>query len=251
MSNPGELRHILTVEHVGVLLTQAGVPRSRRQIIRYCQTGLLDAVKIPGPTGDQWYVAPASLPKAIGDLKQWEAQREGQGMTQLDMSNSVHPMSDHVHPEISRNSNSDTARPSAPKLATSDLENGSAATETKPDMARRGAPEPDMSNSDGGPNSEKTELVVPGHSETQPATASYVAQLEKRIEEKDDFIGLLKGQLTAKDEQISELSTRYRETHTLLGAMQRMFAPLLGQADPYQPADHRDARVDNSPPAGN
>src|SRR5690606_37293848 len=78
MSNPGELRHTLTVEDVGLLLSQAGVPRSRRQIIRYCQTGLLEAVKVPGPTGDQWYVAPASLPKAIGDLKQWEAQRERQ-----------------------------------------------------------------------------------------------------------------------------------------------------------------------------
>lgn len=79
----------------------------------------------------------------------------------------------------------------------------------------------------------------------QEATAEgesrYVAQLEKRIEEKDDVIVLLKGQLTAKDEQISELSTRYRETHTLLGAMQRMIAPLLGQADPYTAPEAREA----------
>ena len=71
----------------------------------------------------------------------------------------------------------------------------------------------------------------------------YVGQLEKRIEEKDDVIGLLKGQLVAKDEQIGELSTRYRETHSLLGAMQRMFAPLLGQADPYKiPPENRDGQ---------
>lgn len=77
----------------------------------------------------------------------------------------------------------------------------------------------------------------------------YVQQLEKRIEEKDDVIGLLKGQLVAKDEQIGELSTRYRETHSLLGAMQRMFAPLLGQADPYNAPDSREVRpVDNSAP---
>ena len=60
------------------------------------------------------------------------------------------------------------------------------------------------------------------------------SQLEKRIEEKDDVISLLKGQLVSKDEQIKEMSTRYRETHTLLGAMQRMLAPLLGQSDPYK-----------------
>ena len=81
---------------------------------------------------------------------------------------------------------------------------------------------------------------------TEEGESRYLAQLEKRIEEKDDVIGLLKGQLVAKDEQISELSTRYRETHTLLGAMQRMLAPLLGQADPYtapkeppQPTPHQ------------
>lgn len=245
MSDPGELRHTLTVEHVGALLTQAGVPRSRRQIIRYCQTGLLDAVKIPGPTGDQWYVAPVSLPKAIGDLKQWDAQREVRRVTQRDVSNSVSLLSDHVQRELPSNSNSDAARSGAPKPATSDPENGAVETELEVVTVRHGAPNQDVSKSEIGPNAEETELALPGQGETQPAAAGYVAQLEKRIEEKDDFIGLLKGQLVAKDDQISELSTRYRETHTLLGAMQRMIAPLLGQADPYQSADKDDStRVD-------
>ena len=66
----GELRHTLSVHDVGAALVAAGVPRSHRQIIRYCETAMLDAVKVPGPTGAQWFVSPASLPKAIGDLKQ-------------------------------------------------------------------------------------------------------------------------------------------------------------------------------------
>lgn len=252
MSNPGELRHTLTVEDVGLLLSQAGVPRSRRQIIRYCQTGLLEAVKVPGPTGDQWYVAPVSLPKAIGDLKQWEAQRERQSATQLDMSSFDHPASSFVVPEKPLNTNSDTASHGEPKHAVSNSENGSTPTETEVDTARHGVPKRDMSGLENGETAGKTKLAIPGQSATEPVTASYVAQLEKRIDEKDDFIGLLKGQLAAKDEQISELSTRYRETHSLLGAMQRMIAPLLGQADPYQPADRQQGgRVDNSPPAGN
>ena len=44
----------------------------------------------------------------------------------------------------------------------------------------------------------------------------------------------------AKDQQITDLSTRFgnlsdrfADTQKLLGAMQRMFAPLLGQGDPY------------------
>jgi hypothetical protein len=37
---------------------------------------MLDAVKVPGgPSGEEWYVAPVSVPKAIGDLKQIDAQR--------------------------------------------------------------------------------------------------------------------------------------------------------------------------------
>jgi len=71
------LRHTLSVHDVGRQLTDAGVPRSERQIKRYCETGFLQAVKVPGPTGDQWYVAPVSVPKLIGDLKQWAAQRAG------------------------------------------------------------------------------------------------------------------------------------------------------------------------------
>src|SRR5438477_1912925 len=81
----GELRHTLSIHDVEAQLIAAGVQRSHRQVIRYCQTGLLDAVRIPGPTGVQWYVSPASVPKAIGDLKQWDAQRRT--ATQSDMSN--------------------------------------------------------------------------------------------------------------------------------------------------------------------
>ena len=81
----------------------------------------------------------------------------------------------------------------------------------------------------------------------QPAASAYVSQLETRISEKDDVIGLLKGQLVAKDQQITDLSTRFGNlsdrfayTQKLLGAMQRMFAPLLGQRDPYAPTDAHD-----------
>ena len=200
----GELRHTLSVHDVGAALVAAGVPRSHRQSIRYCETAMLDAVKVPGPTGAQWFVSPASLPKAIGDLKQWQAQRERQSSPQPDTSN-------NVTVETPSNINSDTASHSAQEPAMSD--NG-------------------------------TSRSV---SETEPAMARYVGQLEKRIEEKDDVIGLLKGQLVAKDEQIGELSTRYRETHSLLGAMQRMFAPLLGQADPYKAQPEHRVEEGNEP----
>lgn len=194
-----ELRHTLSVHDVEAALVAAGVPRSHRQVVRYAETAMLDAVKVPGPTGAQWYISPASLPKVIGDLKQWEAQRARQSAPQQDTS-------DFVRVEKTLSSNSDMASHGEPKPAVSEKE-----------KSQKG-------------------------SETEPAMTRYVEQLEKRIEEKDDVIGLLKGQLIAKDDQIGELSTRYRETHSLLGAMQRMLAPLLGQSDPYTAPDKREVR---------
>ena len=198
----GEVRHTLSIHDVEAALVAAGVPRSHRQVLRYAETGMLDAVKVPGPTGAQWYVAPACLPQVIGDLKQWQAQRARHGPPQP-------AMTDPGELTIPLNINSDTPSHGAPHPAVSEPERGEKSGES---------------------------------GETQPAMARYVEQLEKRIDEKDDVIVLLKGQLTAKDQQIGELSTRYRETHTLLGAMQRMLAPLLGQPDPYKaPPETREA----------
>lgn len=186
-----EVRHTLAIDEVERALVAAGVPRSRRQVVRYCETGMLDAVKVPGPSGPQWFVAPASLPKAIGDLRQWQAQRASRGAPQPALTRSETPGNPSIEAD---------------------------------DAARHGLPLPAVSEA----RTMKETL------ETRSDTAGFVSQLEKRIEEKDDVIVLLKGQLAAKDEQIKELSTRYRETHTLLGAMQRMLAPLLGQSDPFK-----------------
>ena len=204
-------RHTLTVHQVSERLAAADVPRSERQIKRYCETGFLDAKKIPGPTGEQWFVAPAALPKLIGDLQQWQMQRAGRSETRPAMTGSV----------IEEKSNDGNA-----------------------DMPGSGRPQQAMAD-----NGEASELV----------TSSHVTQLEKRIDEKDEVIGLLKGQLVAKDQQITDLSTRFgnlsdrfADTQKLLGAMQRMFAPLLGQGDPYStndkpgaPAGQNIHRVDN------
>src|SRR2546429_46988 len=87
---------------------------------------------------------------------------------------------------------------------------------TRPVMSRHGATRPDVSEKGIGDR----------EAETEPDTSRYVALLERDNE-------FLRDQVKKKDEQIGELSTRFSETQTLLGAMQRMFAPLLGQADPF------------------
>jgi hypothetical protein len=130
-----ELRHTLSIHDVEARLIAAGVERSHRQVIRYCESGLLDAVKIPGPTGEQWYITPASVPKAIGDLKQWDAQRRGTPQ---------HDMSSHVAVEKEHNNNSDTASHGTPEHAMSVEGTKEKESETQSDTARRGALELDI-----------------------------------------------------------------------------------------------------------
>lgn len=59
-----------------------------------------------------------------------------------------------------------------------------------------------------------------------PEDSRYVSLLERE----NDF---LRGQITVKDTQISELTERSRETNVLIGGLQRLLAPLLGSPDPH------------------
>ena len=78
-----------------------------------------------------------------------------------------------------------------------------------------------------------------GNREVREGDARYIAMLERDNE-------FLREQVGKKDEQISDLSKRFGETQTLLGAMQRMLAPLLGQADPFKT---REAQQGSEEPA--
>ena len=57
-------------------------------------------------------------------------------------------------------------------------------------------------------------------------SSRYVARLEGEVE-------FLRGQISTKDLQISELTERSRETNVLIGGLQRLLAPLLGSPDPH------------------
>jgi hypothetical protein len=135
---PDSARHTLTVREVEALLAQAGVQRSHRHVLRLCQSGMLDAVKVPGgPSGDEWYVTPASVPKAIGDLKQIDMQRARRGTPQPAVA----------QPDAAKqspNTDADTARHGAPEPATSAAKHQDQPTETQPAAARHGASDHDI-----------------------------------------------------------------------------------------------------------
>ena len=221
--DPVAARHTLTVRQVEALFVQEGVQRSHRHVLRLCQNGMLDAVKVPGgPSGDEWYVAPESVPKAIGDLKQIDTQRAARH------SRAQRALSGHGATGMTGEIERDADRHSAPRQATSENEN----------MSEKG----------------ETSLDMPGHDHASAAMSGHVTQLTKRLEDKDEMIGMLKGQLISKDQQITDLSKsnanlseRFADTQKLLGAMQRMFAPLLGQGDPYSTMENREAEEIKKP----
>jgi hypothetical protein len=64
-------------------------------------------------------------------------------------------------------------------------------------------------------------LVATGH----------VAQLEKRLSEKDGEIIFLRGEVAVKNDQIKDLTERARETNHLIAGLQKMLTPLLGRSE--------------------
>jgi hypothetical protein len=98
------------------------------------------------------------------------------------------------------------------------------------DTARHSAPQRDTSQSD---SSQETGA-------TQSDTSRYVGLLERENE-------FLRDQVQKKDVQIADLSKRFGETQALLGATQRMLAPLLGQSDPFNVPEKREVEDRGSP----
>jgi len=139
---PDQDRHTLTVREVELLFAQAGVHRSHRHVIRLCKSGLLDAKPIPGPFGDQWYVTAESVPKAIGDLKQIDAQRARRALTQQATSG-------HVMPSAPGISESDTASHSTPQPDMSASETLAEREVTHPDKVGHSATDTDAQRGSG------------------------------------------------------------------------------------------------------
>lgn len=206
-------RHTLSISDVETALAAAGVPRSRRQVIRYAETGMLDGVKVPGPSGEQWYIAPASVPKVIGDLKQWEAQREHGTLRQTPSDPDTPSQPLNTAPDMTGH---DTPRPTA-----SDHDAHEVAPHSDPDTAGHGTPRHAMSD----------EKISPRTSETHPDTARlslteldifehpYVRKLEAQVEK-------LEGKLDAQVRRTEEIQTNNQKA---LIELQRMIA--VGQSE--------------------
>lgn len=59
----------LTLDQVEQIFVSEGLVRTRTLLARYCRQRRLIGVKDAGPNGDEWYVDPVSVPRAIAELK--------------------------------------------------------------------------------------------------------------------------------------------------------------------------------------
>ena len=186
-------RHTLTIAEVEAQLLAAGVPRTRRHVQRLCLNGSFDAARL-GPNSD-WFIAPNSVEKVIGDLRALDQQRERRIATQRDTTQ-------HVASEIT--------------------------TKSGPDTTRQDATQRDMSRHENREEQPATPSDTSRHVATEVAATSYVAQLEKRLEEKDDTIKFLQEELVDRRTQISGMKAIIDGQRQLLETINQNVAPVFG-----------------------
>jgi len=81
MSRPVETqrdmsRYSLSAEVASLRFSSAGVPRSPRTVMRYCQTGHLDCIKIDTDKNERYLITPDSVEKRIEELLSVDLSRQ-------------------------------------------------------------------------------------------------------------------------------------------------------------------------------
>jgi hypothetical protein len=195
-----DTEYSLSIENVAARYDEAGLPRDRRTIQRYCAKGNLDCHRVEIPFGEKYFVTPASVSRHIAYIKEVRQAVAGrdeprQVAQEIEPSNSGDGAApNHGEPRP-------VATPKDQKSAEHDERQGATST----DQPRQTATADEM-------------------------VSRYVARLEGENE-------FLRGQVTVKDKQIGELTERARETNFLIGGLQKMLSPLLG--GPAAPSEDR------------
>ena len=186
----------LTIEETADRYARAGHPRTTRTLQRYCLSGHLDCQKVATAVGDKYYVAPYSVARHLAQVSEQTAFIQRTTGRDATGQGATFVAAQQSH---------DQPRQEVP---------------TSPDMSRPVA-------SVGSEINKSREVARPEVERNDDLMSRFV----ERLEGENQF---LRTQLTKKDEQIEDLSQRFKETQGLLGAVQRMLAPLLGQPDPFK-----------------
>jgi len=66
-------RHSLTTAQAAEVFAELGVPRSKRSVQRFCESGHLDFVAVKGPRGDEFFISRQSVERYAEELRQIDA----------------------------------------------------------------------------------------------------------------------------------------------------------------------------------
>ena len=198
----------LTLDEVAAQFEREGLPRSMRTLQRYCASGRLDCLKTDTVAGEQYFVDPHSVERAITELKQLSAltHREfaAPDTSRHDATQRVTPqhLAEETWPAtVYDTPRHGTTRPDLTPPVAHDVQ-----LESTRDTPRQSPPAPAMPRQDATPDSFMTRYV-------------------DRIESENVF---LREQVDRKDQQIEALLERDKETNFLVRGLQQMLTPLLG-----------------------
>ena len=196
--------YTLTIDDALLRYEHAGHPRTPRSIQRYCSHGHLDCLRQQTPFGEKYLITPASIARHLAQIAEL-AQATRRDMSRPDAAQYARSFgNDNPRPDATGH---DTQKIVAANPSPENLDNPpQAGTSISADETRPVATRPDMSD-------------------------KYVDRLEGEV-------AFLRDEISTKNAQIKELTERSRETNLLVGGLQRLIAPLLGQPDPYP--QHKD-----------
>ena len=186
----------LTIEDAADRYARAGHPRTTRTLQRYCQSGHLACQKVATALGDKYYVAPYSVARHIAQVSEQVAFIQRTTGRDVTGQGATFVAAPHSHDQPRHE------------------------PQTSPDLSR--------------PAATVANEISKSREVSQSDVVRHDDLMSRFIERLEGENGFLRAQLTKKDEQIEDLSQRFKETQGLLGAVQRMLAPLLGQPDPFK-----------------
>ena len=204
-------KYSLTIEAALVRYEHAGHPRTARSIQRYCAQKHLDCLRQETPFGEKYLITPASVARHISQIAELaQATRRDLSRHDASFQSNIYNTDGYRQEAPSSDMSAPVAAPVIAKNIDLKVNSEAAAS---PDIARLVATSPDA---------EKLAEI----------TSKYVGQMEGEI-------AFLRDEISTKNAQIKELSERSRETNVLIGGLQRLLAPLLGQPNPYPQNDNQ------------
>lgn len=209
-----DIAYSLSIQDAVQLYAEAGHPRTPRTIQRFCALGHLECVKAATLLGDKYFIKPSSLARHIAQIEELSA------------------LASRSSSYVSRH---DATRDGAQTLIDAERH----VAQSPNDMSRQAATSPGQSAampapivpnlpSDRTRHVATTDTIIAHEFPTDNNdTSRQVASLEREVERLTEDKDFLREQIATKDEQISALLERDRETNILVRTLQQMLSPLL------------------------